>query len=397
MAIEEATAPARRQKRSNHRAEAVDALPWSLRVAAEAGWRLLVVVAAVGFLGWLCGYLAAVTVPVGVALLLAALFAPLVDRLVRWHVPRVLATVIAVVVGLLVVAGVLTLVITTVIGALPQLQSQVGAGVSSLDAWLQHGPLHLSQDRIKHLLDQTVQAVQGDTSQLAGRALTTAAAVGSVLTEALLTLFTLIFFLYSGARIWSFSLRIVPGNVRDRTDVACRRGFASLVSYVRATVAVACVDAVCIGIGIWLVGVPLAVPLAALIFIGAFIPIIGAVATGAVAVLVALVTNGFVGAIIVLAVVIGVMQLESHVLQPLLLGRAVRLHPLAVVLGIAVGLEVAGIAGALLAVPILAVLKSAVGSLLHDPDRLSPDAVDALQPAQARPEPGPASERAPSP
>jgi predicted PurR-regulated permease PerM len=145
------------------------------------------------------------------------------------------------------------------------------------------------------------------------------------------------------------------------------------------------VDAVCIGVGIWIVGVPLAVPLAALIFVGAFVPIIGAVVAGAAAVLIALVAKGIIAAAIVLAILIVVMQLESHILQPFLLGRIVRLHPLAIVLAIATGVEVAGIVGALLAVPVVAVAKSAIGSLLHD-DTVPPDIVSPLRPANARPE-----------
>ncbi|MER6877261.1 AI-2E family transporter, partial [Amycolatopsis sp. NPDC000673] len=329
------TVPARRIAGANRhrRREAADAVPWSLRVAAAASWRFLVVLTMLGVLAWTLGYLASVTVPIGVALLLSALFAPLVERLVRWHVPRALATLVAIVVGLAVLGGVLTLVITTVTASLPQLGSQVGASLGRINNWLQHGPLHLPQ--LQQLLDKAVNAIQGNTAELSARVLSTAATVGGVLTEMLLTLFVLVFFLYSGNQVWHFLLRIVPAATRDEIDVAGRRGFASLVSYVRATVAVACVDAVCIGVGVWLVGVPLAVPLAALIFIGAFVPILGAVVTGAVAVLIALVADGFVAAGIVLAIVVAVMQLESHVLQPLLLGRAVRLHPLAVVLGIA--------------------------------------------------------------
>ncbi|SFP79104.1 AI-2E family transporter [Amycolatopsis rubida] len=362
------------------RRDAADAVPWSLRVAAAASWRFLVVLAMLGVIAWTLGYLAQVTVPIGIALLLSALFAPLVERLVRWHVPRALATLVAIVVGLAVLGGVLALVITTVAASLPQLGSQVGASLVRINNWLQHGPLHLPQ--VQQLLDKAVNAIQGNTAELAGRVLSTAATVGGVLTEMLLTLFVLVFFLYSGNQVWRFLLRMVPASARDEIDVAGRRGFASLVSYVRATVAVACVDAVCIGLGVWLVGVPLAVPLAALIFIGAFVPIVGAVVAGAVAVLIALVANGFVAAGIVLAIVVGVLQLESHVLQPLLLGRAVRLHPLAVVLGIALGLEIAGIVGALLAVPILAVAKAAFASLLRDP-RLDPLDIDPLRPANA--------------
>jgi predicted PurR-regulated permease PerM len=150
-----------------------------------------------------------------------------------------------------------------------------------------------------------------------------------------------------------------------------------LVSYVRATAAVALVDAVGIGIGLAVIGVPLVIPLSALVFLTAFVPIIGAVLAGAVAVLVALVTKGFIAALVVLAVVIGVNQLESHVLQPVLLGRAVRLHPLAVVFAIAAGLITAGIAGALLAVPLLAILNASIRSLLHD-EHTEPETIDVL-------------------
>jgi predicted PurR-regulated permease PerM len=158
------------------------------------------------------------------------------------------------------------------------------------------------------------------------------------------------------------------------------------VSYVRATAAVALVDAVGIGIGLAIVGVPLVIPLSALVFLSAFVPIIGAVLAGTVAVLITLVANGFVSALIVLAIVVGVMQLESHVLQPWLLGRAVRLHPLAVVLAIAAGLIAAGIAGALLSVPLLAILNAGIKSLLHD-EETEPEEIDVLhQEEQAPPD-----------
>lgn len=347
-------------------------------------WRFLLILAAVGVVGWLLGRLSAITVPVGVALLASALFAPLVDRLMRWHVPRGLATLLAIVIGLVVIGGVVTLVVTTVTANLPELQSEVGASLRGITNWLEHGPLHLSHDQLQRLLNNALSALKGNTSALVSRALATATTVGATVTEALLALFTLIFLLLSGGQVWGFTLRIVPGHIRDRVDVAGRRGFASLVSYARATVVVACVDAVCIGVGIWIVGVPLAVPLAALIFIGAFVPIIGAVVAGAAAVLVALVAKGIVAAAIVLAILVAVMQLESHILQPFLLGRIVRLHPLAIVLAIATGVEVAGIVGALLAVPVLAIAKTAIGSLLHD-ETMEPDLVNPLRTVNARP------------
>jgi predicted PurR-regulated permease PerM len=318
--------------------------------------------------------------------LASALFAPLVDRLVRWHVPKGLATVFAIVVGLAVVGGVFTVVATAVSSSLPQLQTQLSAGLDNINSWLQHGPLHLSQAQLQHGLNDATNAIKGNSAELTTRALNTAVAVGTVASESALALFTLIFLLYDGALAWRFVLHLVPARVRDQVDVAGRRGFASLVSYVRATVAVAFVDATSIGVGIFIVGVPLALPLAALIFIGAFVPIIGALVTGAVAVLIALVTKGFVASLVVLAILIGVMQVEGNVLQPFLLGRVVRLHPLAVVLAIALGVEVGGIVGALLAVPFLAVAKSTIGSLRRDP-RLEPSQVNALRPARARPFP----------
>jgi predicted PurR-regulated permease PerM len=203
--------------------------------------------------------------------------------------------------------------------------------------------------------------------------------------------FILIFFLYDGPGIWRFVTRGVPARVRDRVDVAGRRGFAALVSYVRATAAVALVDAIGIGIGLAIIGVPLVIPLSALVFLTAFVPIIGAVLAGVVAVLVAMVAKGFVAALFVLAVVIGVNQLESHVLQPFLLGRAVRLHPLAVVF--ATGLITAGIAGALLAVPLLAVLNASIRSLLHE-EHVEAEHIDVLHDDDQSTPDGPADTKA---
>lgn len=359
-------------------------VPRALRVSAAMSWRFLVVIGAFGIIMWGLGYLSVVTIPVGIALLLAALFTPVVARLTQWKVPRGLATTIAVIFGLSVVGGVLTLVITQLVTGFPQLESQLGQSLDTINNWLRRGPLHLSHDQLQALLNNAINAIKGNASELTSRALTTAAAVGEGLTGALLTLFTLIFFLYGGESIWKFLITIVPSDVRTRVDVAGRRGFASLVSYVRATIAVAFVDAAGIGIGLWIVGIPLVIPLAALIFLGAFVPIVGAVIAGTVAVLVALVAKSFIAALIVLAILIAVMQLEGHVLQPLLLGRAVRLHPLAVVLAIAIGLVIGGIAGALLAVPILSVVNSGVRSLIHDPELL-PTSVDVLEPKNARP------------
>ncbi|QFZ23887.1 AI-2E family transporter [Saccharothrix syringae] len=359
-------------------------VPRLLRVSAALSWRFVAVVAALYVVATVVGYLATIVIPVGVALLLAALLSPAVSQLNRARVPRGLATGLVLVGGIAVVGGVLTFVITEFSKGLPDLQDQVSASLDTIRDWLRDGPLHLSDVQLQEYLDRVVAELQENQAEITSGALTTAATVGEILTGLLLALFTLIFFLHDGDGIWRFLIRVVPADVRDRADVAGRRGFASLVSYVRATALVAVVDAVGVGIGLWLVDVPLVVPLSALVFLGAFIPIIGAVVTGAVAVLVALVANGPVAALIILAVLIGVMQLESHVLQPLLLGRAVKLHPLAVVLAITAGLVVGGISGALLSVPLLAVLNSGIRSLLSESDRaVEPRDVDVHEPQES--------------
>ncbi|MGW6930083.1 AI-2E family transporter [Lentzea sp. NPDC054927] len=361
-------------------------VPLLLRVSAALSWRFVVVVAALYVVAYVFGFLASIVIPVAIALLLAALLSPGVAKLVEWRVPRGVATTVMMILGIGVLGGVLTFVISEFSRGLPELQTQVGASLDTIQQWLKDGPAHLSDQQLQNYLNDIVKTIKENQAEITSGALTTAATVGEALTGLLLALFTLIFFLHDGDGIWRFVTRAVPRDVRQRVDVAGRRGFGSLVSYVRATAVVAIVDAVGVGIGLAIIGVPLVVPLSALVFLGAFIPIIGAVFTGAVAVLIALVTNGPIAALVVLAVLIGVMQLESHVLQPLLLGRAVKLHPLAVVLAIAGGLVTGGIAGALLAVPLLAVLNSGIRSLISDADAVEkPEKVDVLNPQDTAP------------
>ena len=352
-------------------------VPTGLRVSGALAWRFIMIIAALYVIVWLAGYFSALVVPIAIALLLAALMAPGVERLTKWGVPRGASAAIVMVAGIAVLGGLLTFVIIQFTQGLPELQDRVAASLDQIQKWLKTGPLHLRDEQIQNFIDNVIDSVRNNQAAITEGALTTAATIGEILTGFVLTVFVLIFFLYDGPGIWTFVTRGVPERVRDRVDVAGRRGFGALVSYVRATAAVALVDAVGIGIGIAIVGVPLVIPLSALVFLSAFVPIIGAVVAGTVAVLIALVANGIIAALVVLAIVIGVMQLESHVLQPLLLGRAVRLHPLAVVLAIAAGLIAAGIAGALLAVPLLAVLNAGIRSLLHEGDT-EPAEVDVL-------------------
>jgi predicted PurR-regulated permease PerM len=359
-----------------------DEVPYTLRVTAAVSWRLLVVAGALVIAGRLVIEMSVVVIPVAVALLLAALLGPAVDAVAKRGMPRGLATTVVLIGGLATVGGVLTFVVRAFITGLPDLQAQIVGSIDAIERWLVTGPLQVSETELQEARANLSSTLSENRDQITSGAMSVAGGVGHFVTGVLLVLFTLIFFLYDGRRIWSFLMRMLPRRSRDRINVAGQRGFAALVGYVRASVMVAVVDAVFIGIGIWAVGVPLVVPLAALVFLGAFIPIIGAVLTGAIAVLVALVTNGLVSALIVLAIVIAVQQIEGHILQPLLMGRAVQIHPLVIVLAVAGGVVVAGIIGALLAVPLVAVLNAGARSLVAgDPE--TPREVHALDPMDA--------------
>ncbi|CAM04774.1 AI-2E family transporter [Saccharopolyspora erythraea] len=338
-------------------------MPRGLSGAAAVSWRVLVVAAAVGLAGYVLTYLAAVAMPVVIALLLAALLGPFSNWLTGKGAPRALATALVVCVGLISVTGVLALVVGTVVADLPRLQAQVSNTLESGEAWLRLGPLRLDQRQLDELVNDATATLQTHQGGIISGVLSTAVTSGEVLGGALLVLFTLIFFLYDGDRIWNFLLRGFPLGSRDRVDLAGRSGFDALTGYVRATAAVACMDAIGVGVSAALIGVPLAPALAALVFLGAFVPYLGILITGTLAVLVCLVTVGFWPAVLMAAIVIVVTQLEGHVLQPLLLGRASHLHPLAVVLSISVGFVLAGVAGAVVAVPVLAVSAAAVRSL----------------------------------
>jgi predicted PurR-regulated permease PerM len=239
----------------------------------------------------------------------------------------------------------------------------VTQGVDKVRDWLVEGPLGLSQKQIDGYSDSATRAVSDNKSTITSGALSTATTVGHVLAGFFIVLFVTFFFLRDGAQIWAFLTRFLPRSARLPVWTAGNEAWETLNAYVKATVFVAFVDALGIGIGAAVLGVPLALPLGALVFLSSFIPVIGATLSGAVAVLVALVAKGPVTALIMLAIVIAVQQLEGHVLQPFVMGRAVALHPLAVILVLTAGIVIAGIVGGLIAVPMLAVLNTAVRSL----------------------------------
>jgi len=344
-----------------------DGIPRGVRIAAAWTWRMMLFGAATYLLLLLVRILWLIVVPVAVALLLAALLEPAASRLRERGVNKSLAAGLVLVTGLVVVFGGLGLIIQTFISQFDDLSAQVIEGVAKVQTWLGQGPLHLSQAQLTDGIERLQRQISENQGALTAGALSTAGTVGEVVAGFFLVLFTLFFFLRDGGQIWQFLCRMLPRPARVPVARAGHYSWFTLVSYVRATVLVALVDAVGIGIGLVVLRIPLALPLAALVFLGAFIPVIGATLSGTVAILVALVTQGPIRALILLGVVIAVQQLEGHVLQPLIMGRAVSLHPLAVILAIATGVVVAGIVGALVAVPLLAVANTAVRYLVEHP------------------------------
>ena len=344
-----------------------DVLPRGVRTAGAWAWRFILFCVAAYLALRLISLLRVVIIPVVVALLLAAMFQPVAALLVKRGMKRSLAAGLVLIAALVVVFGGLSLIIRTFINQLDSLSTQVGDGINEVQKWLSQGPLHISNDQLGQYADRIRDAITQNQGTLTSGALSTATTLGELVTGFFLVLFTLFFFLRDGGQIWNFLCRLLPRDARRATARAGHYSWHTLVSYVHATVLVAFVDAVGIGIGLLILRVPLAVPLAALVFLGAFIPVVGATLSGVVAILVALVTNGPFSALIVLIIVIAVQQLEGHILQPLIMGRAVALHPLAVILAIASGIVVAGIVGGLIAVPLLAVLNTAIRYLVRHP------------------------------
>ncbi len=338
-------------------------VPHALRIAAAWSWRLIVVGVVAWALLMIVGTIRIVIIPLAVALLLSALLAPAVGWLLRARFPRSLATGVVLVGGLAAMIGTLTLVVNEFIQGVPELSDKSSQGVRQIQNWLKTGPLHLSDRQLNRYIDEAQGWINGNTAKFTSGALSTAATLAELLTGTILVLFATFFFLRDGRRIWRFLVGLLPVAARWKVDDAGRASWSTLGAYVRATVLVAFIDAVGIGIFLVIFHIPFAFPLAALVFLGAFIPIVGAALSGVVAVLVALVDSGPIKALIILGVVIGVQQIEGHVLQPLIMGRAVAIHPLAVIIGIAAGVVLAGITGALVAVPLIAVLNTAVRRL----------------------------------
>jgi putative heme transporter len=324
-------------------------LPRWLRKLALYGLCVLIAAGVVYVLSRVVAILAPVVLAVAAALLLAALFEPLVEWLHKRRAPRWLAALIAVFGGILVVATAFALVGVAAASEFDALADRATRGIEEIRDWLVDGPLGLDEEQLSAAVDQAVQRLQSAGS------LSGAATVLEVFGSALLALVLLFFVLKDGPVGWHWSLGGFSEANRDRIDRAGRAGWRTLTRYVRGIVVIAAIDAIGIGVALGVIGVPLAIPLALLTFFACFVPILGATLAGAVCVLVALAANGPTDALLVLGAVIFVQQAEGNLLEPLIMGRALRLHPAVVLLAVAAGTLIAGVSGALLATPLVAV------------------------------------------
>jgi predicted PurR-regulated permease PerM len=336
-----------------HAIPADDAVPYGLSVAAAYAWRLIVLAVAVYLVFAVLSKLTLVAVAVFVGLVISVLLRPLVDLFDR-GLPRGLAVAGALLLTIVAFAGVVTFIADSVTGQSAKLTEQFSDGLADLGRLLTGAPFHLRGVDLAQLDQQVRDWVTHNGSSLAGKALGGAGIAVEALTGFVLAVFCSVFFLLSGDRIWAWLLTQAGGG-RRRWDEAARAGWATFAGYTSGIVIIAASNALLVCIALLILGVPLALPLALLTFFTAFIPLIGAPIALGVATLVALASRGPVIALLVLGLIVVIGQIEGHLLHPIVMSRAVNLHPLAVALTVASGTLIAGVVGAVVAVPLVAV------------------------------------------
>ena len=339
-------------------------VPVWLQQAAGWSWRLLVLGILLYATFRVASLLRLVILPCVAALLLTALLTPLTRRLRLAGLPALAATWCTLLTALVVLAGVATLAVTQTSANYPTLVTDVGDTTNDLERWLAGPPFHLGQAGLARLGNRLLTFLKAHQSAVAGTVFTGGKIFAELFAGLFLMLFVTFFLLKDGDRIWAWLTSFLGSPARARTRAAGSAAWDALTYYVRGTITVAAIHAVVIGITLWVMGVPLLAPLVALVFLAAFVPLVGILVAGTIAVAVTLGTRGWVAALVLVAIFILENQLESHLLQPLVVGRMVRLHPLAIILVLAVGGVVAGIAGAVVAVPTAAVLFRAIPYLL---------------------------------
>ncbi len=349
--------------------------------AAQVSLQLLLVAAGIALLGFVLVHLRLVILPVLAALFLATVLMPVSDALRRVRVPGALAAFLTILLALGVLAGISTLLAPPVADEVGDLEESFRQGLAEVGSALEN--VGISQEEIDNAVDSGLQTLE-DNSGLIGEGFVSGALlVFEAIAGLLLALVLLFFFLKDGTRIWNWLVDLLPGDRRDDAQEVGRRSWFTLGHYLRGVALVALFDAVVIGAALAILGVPLVLPLAVLTFFAAFLPLVGAVTAGFVAALVALVSDGVVTALIVVAVITAVQQLEGDVIYPVVVGRSIELHPVAILLVLTAGAVVAGIVGALFAVPVAAVVWTAVKYFRRDRDE--EPRRDATAPAAAEP------------
>jgi putative heme transporter len=346
-----------------------------LRRAGSVAWALLGIALMAVVVMVAASQVSLVLVATVLALFPATLLAPVARWLQARGVPAAIAALVTVVAGLALLAGVIGAMVPLVRAELPSLMASAGEGLDELFAVLRTGPLDLGVEGLEDLVTMASEQFADATDQVAEAAISAL----EVVTASLLLLVSLFFYLKDGDRLRRGLVTTLPGSMRLRAARLLRGSWETLGRYFRGQLLVALVDAVFIGLGLVLLGVPLALPLSVLIFFGGLFPIVGAITTGTLAILVALADDGLTTGLIVLGLVIAVQQLESNVLEPLILGRVIALHPLVIVLSITAGSLLLGILGAFLAVPVAAIIARIIEDQREDDpsDRVDPSEADA--------------------
>jgi putative heme transporter len=335
----------------------------TLERTGQVAWRLLGIGVVTFFAFVMFLRLRLVMLPIVVALLVTTLLLPLVDRLVDLGVRRLLATWVVYFSGLLLVVGGLVAIVPQTVGQFEQLGEDLESALREIERWLITGPLDLSEQQVEGYVNQAIDSIRGDGQAITSRLLTGAALAGELLAGLALTFVLVFFFVKDGHRMVGWALGHVGPRRAPAYRAAAQRAWETLAGYLRGTAITGLLDAVLIGIGLVVLGVPLVLPLAIITFFAAFFPVVGAPTAGLLAVLVALVSGGFRQALLVLALVFVVQQVESYLFAPAIMGRAVRLHPVVVLVVLTTGGLVAGLIGAFLAVPTTAVAVAVVGEL----------------------------------
>ncbi|MBV9661776.1 MAG: AI-2E family transporter [Acidimicrobiales bacterium] len=352
------------------------------RTAGDYAWRLLALGTVGYFVVILLSKLSLVVIPFLASILVTALLHPLTARLRRGGLPKGLATLATLLVAVVIVGGLMTIVVVRAAEQAPQLGNQINDLLPHIKRWLINGPLKLNPTTVNNLNNTISKDITKNSSAIASTALSTTKTVVDILAGLVLTVFSTIFLLYDGDRIWAFLLKGVPRSTRPTVDLAARAAWVTIGHYVRGTLIVATFHGVVVAAALSIMGVPLAFPLAVLVGLGSFVPLVGAVVTGILAVGVAGLSKGLVAAVVMVAVLLLDNQIEAHVLQPFVVGRYVRIHPLAVVLSLAAGGVLFGIVGAVIAVPVVAVINSAARAVLaardhpKEGDRFHPEVDD---------------------